>query len=365
MTVWSWLKLTICLWLLRKAFKAAGWLLLAALALAVWPLTVMIVLGYLAAWMDGWPPFRLRATAAWSLPVAFLYILAQAARQDSWRGLGLAPVRDWASGWQHLSAGHEARAFLLLLPLTLPAGLGLAAFAWTWRIYAVSTGLGGWMASAPITFDARQWRRQVRAARSRSDAPGIVPLLASRGRIPVGGTIRAIGHRWRAVLTIPAAACTRHMVIIGSTGSGKTNLMMRLWAGWYTAATDAARAGRGHRPLLIVLDCKGGPDARTKANRTRRLLHGAGARRVAIWPDEARLSLWDIPPQDLAVLLYQMTDTGTGNAAYYADILQAILTLAATAPAGPPASTAEFLQRLDAHWLQDAWDEGYHPAEAV
>ena len=109
-----------------------------------------------------------------------------------------------------------------------------------------------------------------------------------------------------------------------------------------------------------MLDCKGGRDARTKAERTRRLLYGAGARRVAIWPDEARVSIWDLPPADLAVLLYQMIETGTGNAAYYADILQAAVTLAVTAPCGPPASTAEFLDRLDAAWLAHAWSSG-HP----
>ena len=100
------------------------------------------------------------------------------------------------------------------------------------------------------------------------------------------------------------------MVIVGATGSGKTNLMMRLWAGWFTPPSTRPRAGRGPRPLLIVLDCKGGRDAREKADRTRRLLYGAGARRVAIWPDEARLSLWDLPPADLAVLLYQMIESG-------------------------------------------------------
>jgi GTPase SAR1 family protein len=71
------------------------------------------------------------------------------------------------------------------------------------------------------------------------------------------------------------------MVIVGATGSGKTNLMIRLWAGWFTATLAAARAGTGHRPLLIVLDCKGGRDARLKADRTRRLLYGpapAGSR---------------------------------------------------------------------------------------
>jgi GTPase SAR1 family protein len=31
-------------------------------------------------------------------------------------------------------------------------------------------------------------------------------------------------------------------VIVGSSGSGKTNLMMRTWAGWYTAALAASAA---------------------------------------------------------------------------------------------------------------------------
>ena len=82
------------------------------------------------------------------------------------------------------------------------------------------------------------------------------------------------------------------------------------------------------------MDCKGGPDARTKAARTRRLLHAVGAGQVAIWPDEASVSLWALPPRDLAVVLFQMLDTAdTGPAAYYADITQAALTLAVTAPA--------------------------------
>ena len=70
---------------------------------------------------------------------------------------------------------------------------------------------------------------------------------------------------------------SRHQVIIGSSGCGKTNLMMRSWAGWYAAALAAHYQHGAPRPLLIVLDCKGGPDARTKAARTRTLLHAAGA----------------------------------------------------------------------------------------
>jgi GTPase SAR1 family protein len=154
-------------------------------------------------------------------------------------------------------------------------------------------------------------------------------------------------------------------VIVGATGSGKTNLMIRLWAGWFTAALDAHHAGEGDRPLLIVLDCKGGTDARKKAERTRRLIYGAGARNVAIWPDQARVSLWDLPAPDLAVLLYQMIESGTGSAAYYADILYAATVLAVTAPPGPPLNAAAFLDRLDEHWLTAAWDTGTHPQHAA
>ena len=60
MSVWSWLKLTVCLWLLRKMIKAGGWLLLAALAVAAWPVTIIVATGYGTAWLRGWPPARLR-----------------------------------------------------------------------------------------------------------------------------------------------------------------------------------------------------------------------------------------------------------------------------------------------------------------
>jgi hypothetical protein len=130
---------------------------------------------------------------------------------------------------------------------------------------------------------------------------------------------------------------------------------MRTWAGWYTAALAAHDRAGAARPLLIVLDCKGGPDARVKAARTRTLLHAAGASRVAIWPDEATVSLWALPPAELAVTLFQLIESGTGPAAYYADVTQAVISLAVSAPPGPPASAADFLARLDPAWLENAY----------
>jgi hypothetical protein len=312
--------------------------------LAAWPVTVAAAAECAAAWLRGWPPARLYRTAAWALAASGAWLAAVEVRTPGWRPALGTPFRAWAHGWDHLAAAGLGQAFLLLAPVALAGGLALGGLLWAWRIYAITTGLGGITASAPIIFDARQCNRQARTALGLTKAPGAVPLLARGGNIPVGGTICAIGHKWNPVLAVPAASCARHMVIVGATGSGKTNLMIRLWAGWFTATLQAFRSGRGARPLLVVLDCKGGRDARRKADRTSRLLYGAGARRVAVWPDEARLCLWDLPPDELAVLLYQMIDTGTGNVAYYADLLQAVITLAILAPCGPPLSTQAFLE---------------------
>jgi hypothetical protein len=363
MSAWSWLKLRVCLWLLRMTFRVVRWLLLLAVVLAAWPVTLVGLLGFTVAWWRGWPAVRLYRAAGLALPVTAVWVTSTLVRVPGWRSAALALGRTWTRGLHRLGGTGLVHTFALLVPVALPAGLALAGLAWAWRTYALSAGIGGWTASAPVTFDARHWRRQVRTAKGLNQAPGAVPLLARGGRIPIGGTIRGVGHDWHPVFCLPAADCGRHMVVVGATGSGKTNLMIRMWAGWFTATLQAARAGRGHPPQLIVLDCKGGQDARSKADRTSRLLYGAGARRVAIWPDEARLCLWDLPAEDLAVLLYQMIDTGTGAAAYYADILQAVVDLAVLAPCGPPPNSAAFLDRLEVKWLQHAWGDGRHPAE--
>ena len=50
MSLWSWLKLAAVLWLLRWALRVTGWLIVAAVAVAAWPLTIVAAIGYLAAW---------------------------------------------------------------------------------------------------------------------------------------------------------------------------------------------------------------------------------------------------------------------------------------------------------------------------
>jgi hypothetical protein len=170
-----------------------------------------------------------------------------------------------------------------------------------------------------------------------------------------GAVIRAVGHPGTDLAVIPYQRLRSHQVIIGTTGTGKTTLLLRLWAGFLARGLQLHAAGAGQRPLLVVLDCKGGADSRRIADRVRRVLRDAGARFTAVWPDEASLSLWDLPPAQLTSTLIDMIEHGTGAAAYYTDVMEAIVTLAVGAPAGPPASAAGFLSRLEAGWLTMAY----------
>jgi hypothetical protein len=219
----------------------------------------------------------------------------------------------------------------------------------------MEAGTGGLTPSAPAAFDLRQWRHQVRSARARIAAPGAVPLISRNGTILAGAVIRAIHHPQVPLARIPYSRLRSHQVVIGTSGTGKTTLLLRLWAGFMAVGLQRHAAGAGRRPLLVVLDCKGGADSRRIAERTRRVLRGAGARTTAIWPDEASLSLWALPPGQLTTTLVDMIEHGTGGAAYYADVMEAIVTLAVMAPAGPPASAADFLDRLDAGRLTLAY----------
>ena len=354
--MWAYLRFRAMVWALRATGRVIRWLVLAAVLIAAAPVTIVTAIAVGTAWLRGWPPGRLRRAAAAALLMTLAWAVGLAVQSSGrWHRLAAAPWHAWDIAWHDALTGHLLAAAVLSAPVAVPAGLIIAAGLWAWRIYAIAAGLTGRAVSAPMIFDTRQWRRAARTAKARAAAPGAVPLTDARGRLVIGTTIRAVGHRWRPVLAVPYEDLGRHQVIIGASGSGKTTLMMRLWAGWFTTAWQRYRAGRAARPLLAVLDCKGGPDARTKAERARKLLHAAGAARVAIWPDEATLSLWVLPPAALATTLFQMIESGEGSAAFYADVMAATVRLAINAPGGPPTSAAGFLDRLAPGWLEAAY----------
>jgi len=355
---------------LRGAVRLAGrliwWAAVAAVLLAAAP--VSLVAGYSAAlaWLLGWPPRRLYAAALWCLPMVAVWLAATGLRARAHGALQAvltAPYHAWLAMWHLGASGSVAAAAVTIAPPAIPLGLLAGGLAWSYRISSMEAGTGGLTPSSPVVFDIRQWRRQVRSARARIAAPGSVPLTTPAGDVVAGAVIRAVGHPQVPVAVLPYARLRSHQVVIGTTGTGKTTLLLRLWAGFMAAALRRHAAGSGGRPLLVVLDCKGGADSRRVADRTRRVLRDAGARATAIWPDEASLSLWDLPPDRLITTLLGLIEHGTGAAAYYTDAMDSLVTLAVKAPPGPPSCAADFLARLDAQWLAAAYGSGGQAAE--
>ncbi len=380
----------------RGLLRVVGAVALVAVAIAVAPVTLVASGAFGWAWWRGWPPRRLYRAALYALPMAATWLVAVVCwpvRAGGGAGLvhaglvhagaahtgaahtGLAhggPGLAWAAGvgpgmvwvravaapyralaamWQLAGHGEVAAAVVAVAAPAVPLGLAAGGAGWAYRRFRMRAGTGGLTPEAPAAFDARQWQHQVRAARALIAAPGSLPLLARNGPVVIGATIRAERHRAGRAMSIPYERLRAHQVVIGSTGTGKTTLLLRLWAGFMAAGLRRYAAGSGGRPLVVVLDCKGGASSRKVADRTRRVLRDAGARSTAIWPDEASLSLWSLPPDRLVTTLLDLIEHGTGGAAYYADIMESLVALAVQAPCGPPADSADFLTRLDADWL--------------
>jgi hypothetical protein len=383
-------------WLVRLA---AG----IAVAVALAPVTVVAACAFGWGWWRGAPPRRIYAAALWCLPMVAAWLAAVAAWPVSamsgtglttrggpgarsadgaagfvaahaypgypagvgsgalWFRVAAAPYRAWDAMWRLIEHGHLAASAVAAAPPAIPLGIAVGGACWAYRSFRMRSGAGGLTPEGPGAFDARQWHHQVRAARALIAAPGSLPLLSRGGHVVAGATIRAVRpgagqhgagqHGAGRAASIPYERLRAHQVVIGSTGTGKTTLLLRLWAGFMAAGLRRYAAGAGQRPLLVVLDCKGGASSRKVADRTRRVLRDAGARSTAIWPDEASLSLWTLPPDRLVTTLLDLIEHGTGGAAFYTDVMEALVALAVCAPCGPPASSADFLARLDADWL--------------
>ena len=305
-----------------------------AIAVVLAPVSVVAIGAGLTSCLCGWPPRRLYVAALWCLPAASVWLMAIAA--------GWGPVFRPHAGF--------AAAVIGVLPGAVPLGLAAGGLAWQWRNAAMAAGAIGRSPASSVAFDERQWRRQVRAARARLAAPGAIPLLNSAGDVVTGATIRTVRHPARPAAAIPYARLRSHQVVIGSTGTGKTTLLLRLWAGFM-----AEGLRRHHHPLLVVIDCKGGAGSRKVADRVRRVMRDAGARSTAVWPDDAGIWLWQLPAEQLTTTLVDLIEHGTQGAAYYRDVLEAIVSLAVRAPCGPPESSAEFMDRLSKGWLEQAY----------
>lgn len=181
--------------------------------------------------------------------------------------------------------------------------------------------------------DALQRRE---AARTVAQAPEQVagkPVLG----VPLSGEL----PDWRANAWVvyPAELLNRHAVIIGGSGTGKTEFLLRL----------AYLAASALKWQVFYIDAKGDYAV---ANRFMATMAHAGARGAAMFPDLAYRG-WQ---GDATAILNRLMAIEDYSEPYYRAIAKTVLSLACHAPGGPPRSSVDLLDRLNLATLSELYD---------
>src|SRR5262249_60092974 len=111
--LWWLLKVRFTLWLLGATGRVIKWLAVGVVLAAAAAVTIVAAVGYVGAWLRGWPPAKLRRAALWALPMTGVYLAGRALQVNTWPTFALAPVRDWQESWHQATAGHLLTAFAL------------------------------------------------------------------------------------------------------------------------------------------------------------------------------------------------------------------------------------------------------------
>ena len=136
------------------------------------------------------------------------------------------------------------------------------------------------------------------------------------------------GRLW---LAYPEADLSRHGVVVGAAGSGKTETLLRL----------SYLAARVYGWQIVFLDAKG--DAATRERFVAAMLHaGIDAASIRTFPAQP----YDGWRGDARALVNRLMEVSDFSEPYYREMALRVLDLATSAPPGPPRSSPDLLGRL-------------------
>ncbi|MGW0003405.1 hypothetical protein ACWDT6_06145 [Nocardia grenadensis] len=314
-------------------------------------------------------PHRLRnfATASLLLPLS-----------------SVAAGGSWATPWVLLWSGAEQLAaadfggVAPMLLVALPVGMLAATYWWAEFVHKTDTvGLKslGRTERVQNALSQRRARAAERAARLGApfSAGGSIVLgtLADHRSAEPRGTWRSLSGHHQPWLTVPYRNAKKAQALIGASGSGKTELILRYsialfdheYRAWHRWKDVPGMAAKHPKPQLVLITCKGGEDDRVLGQQIVDAMLALGIPREDIGlvvPGNDTLNIFEgMPARDLRAIIAEMLTAGaeatTSEGAHFDGIQKRIASLVVDAPIGPPRNSAEFLARLNADKLKDIW----------
>ncbi|APA97599.1 type IV secretory system conjugative DNA transfer family protein [Nocardia seriolae] len=339
-------------------------------ALAV--VSVVVLVGLAAAYR--WPlsAARLRnfsvatvalpmvsAVASWSWSVPFALF---------WTGASRISGGDWSG----------LRAMLVV---AVPAGSLVAVWWWAKFLLKTDTVYLKSVAHTERVKAALAERRSRAAARAAklgapysAGANIVLGTHADQTDAKPPGLWRALTSRHMHWLMVPHREVKKHLGIIATTGSGKTQLIIRFvlavldyeWRAWWQWKDVPGMRARHPRPLIVVITCKGGQDDIELGTELVGFLLAMGIdpdRIATVVPGGDRLDIYqNMPARDMRAIHQDLIAPGeatTSEGQHFDEMRRRIVSMVIDAPIGPPNSPAEFLRRLNPEVIKDIW--GHSP----
>lgn len=298
-----------------------------------------------------------------------------------------APLTQFSAGAAELLAGHPAHGLAAMTVLVLPAAWIAAMLAFTNRRVQIATnGLRSPAATERALWlrAQREQRAAARLARYRlpfstgglNPHPVIGRLAVESTQAPALSRTRALLARNETRLVVPWIKMNEHGTSVAASGKGKSTLMNRVLFSWFVTGWQRHRQwwriNRPGRPLVLVIDCNGGPDSRKAARKLIPWFEALGVpkERIGIFPDTTSLDVWSTPKvDDLRSIVSAMVSGGSvptsDTEKYFHEIRETLIHLVVDAPAkvvdgkpvgsNPPRNWLEFLSRFDPAKLAQLW----------
>ncbi|WP_280232288.1 hypothetical protein [Nocardia cyriacigeorgica] len=332
-----------------------------------------------ASWWWAWTPVRLRNFAIGSACV----LPGSAALLEGWNG----PQSQVFQAVNEIVTGAAPQGAATAAIATVPAGWAVASLALAkFNDQLETRGL-----KSPTRTERMLWarRRREMAAATRLSATALPLCAGTVSPQPVIGRAattsstaparsvlgRMRGHN-ESLFTVPWLAMREHFVAVGNPGSGKTTMMIRaiiaFWATAWRMHGQWWRNDRPGRPLAIIIDVKGARDARKTFGKVKAsaMAIGIPEDRIANWPDDVELSLWQGEAPEISTRIEGLVGAGmsTDNVdpaeAYYLQMRKAVIHLVVDAPdpdndledgEAPPRTFFEYLARMNKAELERRW----------